>query len=52
MLSWLTFTPLIGAAVIALLPKRNESAARGLALVAAALALLEALAIWSRFDNA
>ena len=51
-LSWLTFTPLIGAIVIALLPKRNESWARGLALSAGVLALLEALSLWWRFDGA
>ena len=51
-LSWLTFTPLIGAIAIALLPKRNESAARGLALSAGVLALLEALSLWWRFDGA
>jgi NADH-quinone oxidoreductase subunit M len=51
-LSWLTFTPLIGAMVVALLPKRNESAARGVALFTGALALLEAFSLWSRFDGA
>ncbi|MFA6564299.1 MAG: NADH-quinone oxidoreductase subunit M [Verrucomicrobiia bacterium] len=51
-LSWLTFTPLIGALVIALLPKRNEFAARGVALFASIIALLEAISLWSRFDGA
>ncbi|MBI5687835.1 MAG: NADH-quinone oxidoreductase subunit M [Verrucomicrobia bacterium] len=51
-LSWLTFTPLIGALVIALLPKRSESASRGVALLTSVLALVEALSLWSRFDGA
>ena len=51
-LSWLMFTPLAGAIVIALLPKRNEFAARGVALLASVLALLEAVSLWLRFDGA
>jgi len=51
-LTWITFTPLIGAALILLLPGRKVKAIRGVAVLATALSLLFSLVLLSRFDNA
>ncbi|MBI5396099.1 MAG: NADH-quinone oxidoreductase subunit M, partial [Verrucomicrobia bacterium] len=50
-LSLLTFTPLIGALVIALLPKRFEAEARRVALLAGVIALALALLTVAKFDR-
>jgi NADH-quinone oxidoreductase subunit M len=50
MLSWITFTPLIGAAVVALLPKENDRGIKVVAILASVFSLLLTLCVWSRFD--
>jgi len=49
-LSWLTFVPLIGAALIALTGKNNERSVKLIALVASLTSLMLALIVWYRFD--
>jgi len=50
LLSWITFTPLLGAAVVALLPKESDRGIKVVALLASVWSLLLTLCVWSRFD--
>ena len=51
LLSLLTFLPLLGAIFLALLPRQNKTAARGVALFFSGLTFLVSLFIWRRFDE-
>jgi NADH-quinone oxidoreductase subunit M len=50
MLSLITFTPLIGAALVLLLPKTSERAIKVVSLLASFVSLLLTLCVWSRFN--
>jgi NADH-quinone oxidoreductase subunit M len=49
-LSWITFTPLIGAAVVALLGKHNDKAIKAVAMLASLVSLALTLTVWQRFE--
>jgi len=50
-LTAVTFLPALGAALLALVPRRRETALRGGALAVAALTFVLSLALWLRFDS-
>jgi NADH-quinone oxidoreductase subunit M len=49
-ITWLTLTPLFGAIVLLGVDSRRKPLARGLAVGFSLLALVEAVALWCRFD--
>ena len=51
-LSWITFTPLIGALVVTFLDKRNDRAIKVVALLASLVSLALTLKVWFGFDAA
>jgi len=51
LLSLVTFMPLIGAVLIAFLPRKNEAAARGTALFFSLMTFALSLLIWRRFSD-
>jgi len=51
-LSWMTFFPLIGAAVIALVPSKSENLIKWLAVISTAVPLALALLLIGHFDTA
>ncbi len=50
-LSWLVFIPLIGALIMAFIPKTQVGMIRGLATIIAAIPLALSLWLWSAFDK-
>lgn len=52
LLTWLTFAPGIGAAVVVLLPRAQAGLVRGLALLSSLVTFALALEVVSRFDSA
>src|SRR5664280_831787 len=49
-LSLITFTPLIGAALVLVLPKRSDRSIKLVSLAASFISLLLTFCVWSRFD--
>jgi len=49
-LSLITFTPLIGAVLVLLMPRGSDRGIKLLALVASVISLVLTLCVWSRFD--
>jgi NADH-quinone oxidoreductase subunit M len=50
-LSWITFTPLLGALAIAFLPKRGDQVIKGVALLASLISLALTIKVWLAFDT-
>jgi len=50
LLSLITFAPLVGAALILMLPGRSQRDIKWIALGASLISLLSTLCVWSRFD--
>ena len=51
LITMLTFTPFIGAMIVAALPSRNRLLARGFALGFSLLALIQSCVLWANFDS-
>jgi NADH-quinone oxidoreductase subunit M len=49
-LSWITFTPFVGALLVLLMPKGSDKGIKLLALVASIISLLFTLYVWNHFD--